>query len=375
MAVYDINGNIISGSGSTVTGKKAMPVSFNFAPVTEVIEGNGNLTATYKAISEPLGVLQYVGGVCANNKIYCCPNSADDILVYDTEKDFVYKIGSGLGTNQFKWTGCICWDGFVYCIARGVNSMLRIDPVTDEVKIINLGTKYKVNPYQNYMDSHHYCGAISDNGYLYSPPTYYSLPVSDKLLKINMYDFTWEELDFPRGCSGAVKHPTENKIIFLSSDGFILWNCDDDTYTDLADGTSRGCFDLVYDPRYNALIGAYSGHFVALKLDDYSFVDTSVSGITTGYGVTLGLDGKVYHLEGSKAYNVTFDGTSFTQGTTVTTSDNVGSTTPILAGQAIDNDGNIYGIPASGSMTKLSFDGVTRKLPDYIVSSQYYGKY
>lgn len=105
--------DVLNFNSNNINTKKAKPISFNFSPLTEAIEANEELTTTYNAISEPLGVLQYVGGICANKKIYCCPNSADDILVYDTEKDLLYKIGTGLGTNQFKWTGCVCWDGYV----------------------------------------------------------------------------------------------------------------------------------------------------------------------------------------------------------------------------------------------------------------------
>ena len=59
----------------------------------------------------------------------------------------------------------------------------------------------------------------------------------------------------------------------------------------------------------------------------------------------------------------------------VQTESDVGSDTPILAGMALANDGSIYGVAASGAMTRLKFDGVKRRLPDYIVSSQHYGKY
>src|SRR5699024_4572550 len=61
---------------------------FNFSPITDAITANGETTAIIEKLSEPLGTLQYVGGICANKKIYCSPNTADSILVYDTEKEY-----------------------------------------------------------------------------------------------------------------------------------------------------------------------------------------------------------------------------------------------------------------------------------------------
>ena len=352
------------------------PSQFNFSAMTDAIVMNTSISAVLEKLTEPLGTLQYVGGICVNKKIYCSPNTADSILVYDTEKEYYYKIATGLGSQSFKWTGFVAWNGLIYAIPRGVNQMLQVNPVTDEVKIVELKTEYPVAPYGDYRDSHHYNGVISDNGFMYLPPAY----SSDKLLKINMEDFSHEELDFTSEevstWIGCVKHPTENKIIFLSTAVFRIWNCDDDTYTDIMGGATRNCYDMVYDPRYDSFIGVYPNHIFALNLTDNSIIDSGyINYLSTGYGISLGVDGKYYHLEGKTAFVFSFDGTIFTEETSITTSENVGSSTPVLAGQAIANNGDIYGIPASGCMMRLKFSGVARKLPDYIVSSQYYGKY
>lgn len=349
---------------------------FNFSAMTDAIVMNTSISAVLEKLTEPLGTLQYVGGICANKKIYCSPNTADSILVYDTEREYYYKIATDLGSQSFKWTGFVAWNGLLYAVPRGVNQMLQVNPVTDEVKIVELKTEYPVTPYGDYRDSHHYNGVISDDGFMYLPPSY----SSDKLLKINMEDFTHEELDFTSDdvstWIGCAKHPTENKIIFLSTKVFRIWNCEDDTYTDIVDGTTRSCYDMVYDPRYNSFVGVYPNHVFALNLADSSIIDSGyINYLSTGYGICLGADGKYYHLEGAKAFVFSFNGKAFTEESSITTSENVGSSTPVLAGQAIANNGDIYGIPASGSMIRLKFSGVVRELPDYIVSSQYYGKY
>lgn len=377
MKLYDYQGNVIADISGT---SNEMPVDFNFTALTDAFTANSSVTKTYNAISDDFGTLQYVGAICVNDKIYFAPNTANNILVYDTKTSLIYKIGADLGNQAFKYTGLVAWKGFVYVIPRGVNNMLKINPITDEVSIIDLGTTYPVSPYGDYRDSHHYNGVISDDGYMYLPPAY----SSNKLLKIDMSDYSWQELDFASSTVstwiGCVKHPTENKIIFLSTKVFRVWDCDTDTYTDVIDGTSRACYDMVYDPRYNSFIGVYEsgggGHIFALKLDDYTCIDSGwINYLSNGYGISLGVDGKYYHLEGQRAFNFIFDGSAFTQQTSITTSDNVGDATPYFAGQAIDNNGNIYAVPASGKMTKLTFSDVVKKLPDYIVSSQYYGKY
>ena len=365
-------------------GGGGTPAAFQFGPMTAAITANAGASITYEytPISGDFGTLQYVGGICANKKIYCAPNTSDSILVYDTEGGYWYKIGQGFGTQAFKYTGFAAWKGKLYAIPRGVNTMLEVDPVTDEVRVIDLGTSYPVAPYGDYRDSHHYNGVISDTGYMYLPPAY----SSDKLLKINMADFSWEELPFLSSdvstWIGCVKHPTEDKIIFMASNRspaahvLRIWDCATDTYTDVVTSVQRACYDMVYDPRYNAFVGVYPNHIFAWFLNDNTIIDSSyINYMSTGYGISLGVDGNYWHLEGARAYRFSFDGTTFTQLTTVTTNQSVGDATPYLAGQAIDNDGNIYGIPASGCMTKLTVSGAARGLPDYIVSSQYYGKY
>lgn len=256
--------------------------------------------------------------------------------------------------------------------------MIRVDPMTDDVEIIPLATGYPVSPYGDYRDSHHYGGVISDSGYMYLPPAY----SSDKLLKINMADFTHEELAFDSDDTntwiGCAKHPTEDKILFLGGKVIRVWDCETDTFTDIKDGTNRACYDLVYDPRYNCMYGAYPNGVFALMLDDYSIIDSGwINYQETGYGIALGIDGWAYHLEGRYAFRYLFNGTTWTtyNMSYVQTESDVGSDTPVLAGMALANDGSIYGVAASGAMTRLKFEGVKRRLPDYIVSSQHYGKY
>lgn len=376
-SVYDVSG-VLANTIYDVDGNRIQDVSFDvFADYRNAISASVTPDKLVP-ISDDFGTLQYVGGICVNNKIYCTPNTADDILVYDIDNDSTYKIGSGLGTNKFKYTGQIYYNGKIYMLHRGVNNMIEINPVDDSYRLISLDLGYVVNPYGDYRDSYQYNGVISDTGYLYQPPAYNNTD----LLKINMKTFTVEKIPFRSGTTGTwigcVKHPSADKIIFLSSTVFRIWDCKTDTYTDIIDGSKRSCYDMVYDPRYNCLIGVYPNHFFAIMLDDYSIIDSDYRNyMETGYGISIGLDGRYYHLEGSNAYYAIFDGTAFTTGAMqfISGTGSFGDATPYIAGQAIDTDGNIYGVPASGNMSKLSFNNVVVPLDARTVASQYYGKY
>lgn len=377
--MYDINLKIIEGLPYKYN-IYSMPINFPCNKYNESIK-DSVIVQSFLPISDDFGTLQYVGGICVNNKIYCTPNCADDILVYDIENDSTYKICSGLGTNKFKYTGQVYYKGKIYMLHRGTNSMIEINPNDDTYRLIGLKLGYTVNPYDDYRDSYHYNGVLSDQGYLYQPPAYNNTD----LLKINMETFSVQKISFISDkvdtWIGCVKHPKENKIIFLSTKIFRIWNCDNDTYIDIVSENEQSCYDMVYDSRYNSFIGvsAKAGVFqkwIAINLDDYTITESSwVNYMVTGYGICIGLDGNYYHLEGKTAFVASYDGNSFSIKNSVTTSEDMGDESPYIAGQAIDAKGNIYGIPASGKMCKITFTGVDVNLPEWIIKSQFYGKY
>ena len=369
--MYDIDGNLLQNDGYKYS-VYTMPAWVDFSDYTDSIDPEHVTVQSLNKITGSFGTLQYVGGICVDGKIYCTPNTANSILVYDIAEGSTYTIPTGLRTNKFKFTGQVVYRGKIYMMHRGMNFMLEVDPETDNCRIITLDTLYATNPVGDYQDSYHYCGAISDQGYLYQPPAYQNRDV----LKIDMRTFAVEKIGIDQDTFvGAVRVPNANKILFLAGGTWKLWDCDTDTWTDLT-GMPGGCYDLVYDPRYNIMVGTSTSHvFLAVDLTDYSVITSdAISSLATGYGISLGLDGRYWHLEGSTAYWAVYSNGAITTGS-VTSQDTFTGGTPYIAGQAIDTSGNIYGIPASGCMARLSFDGVTRELPDYIVSSQYYGKY
>lgn len=374
MVLYNGYGNTISlAGGSTV---KAVPPEYNFGAYAAMLEKNSGATAKAEFKSDDVfGDKMFCGGICANNKIYFAPNTADYILVYDTVNDYLYEIGAGLGAFAFKYTGMVAYKGYLYCIPRGVNYILRIDPVTDEVATIELGTGYPVQPYGDYRDSHHYNGCISDDGYLYSPPAY----ASDKLLKINMEDFTYSEIDFTCAHSttwtGCCNIPG-NKIVFLGNNGFRVWNCATDSIAaDVDAGGSLGIYDMVLDPRDGCLYAFGSNKFVKFDPSTNTYTNLQyVNYIDNTYGTVLGIDGNFYTITptGSVAWQDKDSTKAISDSLAECSTDGM---TVCSAGLVLANDGSIYSVPGNGRLIKVSFEGVTGRLPDYIVSGRYYGKY
>lgn len=366
--MYDINGNTIESVPYKVN-VYGMP-SINPAGYEEYIDESNIAVDELSRLSGAFGTLQYVGGICVNGKIYCTPNTASNILVYDIYNASTYTIETGLPEQKFKFTGQVLYRGKIYMMHRGMSFMLEVDPATDKCRVITLDVPFAVSPVGDYQDSYHYCGALSDEGVLYQPPAYNNQYV----LKTNMRSFKSEKIKIPYNTyTGAVRVPNANKIIFMGST-WLLWDCDKDSYTVLS-GMPSGCYDLVYDSRYNMLVGTTTGRkFIGISLTDYSLIESSATDLTTGYGISLGLDGKYWHLEGKRAYWAKYSAGAFTTGY-IESSDTFSGSTPYVAGQAIDTNGTIYGIPASGSMSALTFTGVADEIPEYLVSSQYYGKY
>lgn len=372
--VYDINGNSIVVSD--LSGKQSTLSHFNFSAYTAMIEKNASVTPSCEFKSDDVfGNKMYCGGICANNKIYFCPNTASNIMVYDTVNDYIYFIGNDLGDFSFKYTGMVAYKGCLYCIPRGVNNILKINPVTDEVFIIELDTGYPVQPYSDYRDSHHYNGCISDGGWLYSPPAY----SNDKLLKINMDTFEHEELDFTCSHSttwqGCCNIPN-NKIVFFGNKGFRVWDCATDTIVaDVDAGRELGIYDMVLDPRDNCLYGFGSNKLAKLDLSDYTYTNLGyVNYLDNTYGTVLGLDGKFYTISpsGTVYYE---DKDNFSAMAKSLTDCNTSGMTVCSAGMVLANDGSIYSVPGNGRLIKVSFSNVIGRLPDYIVTGRYYGKY
>lgn len=370
MTLYDVNGK------SIFTEKKAIPSTFNFSSYIDMLEKNTSVTPSCEFKSDNVfGDKMYCGGICANNKIYFCPNTADNIMVYDTINEYIYFIGADLGDFAFKYTGMVSYKGYLYCIPRGVNNILKINPVTDEVFKIDLDTNYPVQPYNDYRDSHHYNGCISDEGFLYSPPAY----SDDKLLKLNMETFTHEEIDFTCNHSttwtGCVNIPN-NKIVFFGNGGFRVWDCSTDTVVTDVSASNIGIYDMVLDPRDGNLYGFGSNEFSKFDLSDYTYTSFGyVNYLDTAYGTILGIDGLFYTIGGNgRVFGMDKDNFSAMSSKALTDCQ-VDGMTVCSAGMVLANDGSFYSVPGNGKLIKVSFEGVVGKLADYIVSSRYYGKY
>lgn len=370
---YEEIANSETGGQASV---KAKPLAYNFGAYTAMLEKNSGVTPKVEFKSDDVfGDKMFCGGICANGKVYFCPNTASYILVYDIANDYLYEIGSGLGEFAFKYTGMVAYKGMLYCVPRGVNNILRIDPVTDEVVRIGLDTDYPVQQYSDYRDSHHYNGCVSDNGWLYSPPAY----GNTDLLKISLDTFRTEKITFTADHSttwtGCCNLPG-NKIVFFGNKGFRVWDCATDTIVaDVDAGGSLGIYDMVLDPRDGCLYAFGSNKFVKFDPADNTYTNLQyVNYIDNTYGTVLGIDGNFYSigLSGTVSWQ---DKDNLKAISSSLTDCNTDGMTVCSAGMVLANDGSIFSVPGNGRLIKVSFEGVTGRLPDYIVTGRYYGKY
>ena len=351
-------------------------IDYNFKAMSDMIEKNSSVTPSAEFKSDSVfGDKMFCGGICVNNKIYFCPNTSAYVMVYDLINDCYYFVGDNLGDNPFKYTGMVQYNGFIYCICRGVNNLLQINPVTDEILKIELDTRYTVAQYNDYRDSHHYNGCINDEGYLYLPFAY----ASNKLLKINMNTFTHEELDFTcehsttwQGCCNL----PNDKILFIGNKGVRVWDCVTDTViTDVNYGGNMGLYDMVLDPRDGCLYGyGYSNLFKFNPKDNTLNSLVTINYLQGTYGTVLGIDGKFYTIKPTGAVIYEDKDNLKVNADTITTC-NIDGMTVCSAGLVLCNDGSIFSVPGNGRLIKIGFTGVTGRLPDYITASKYYGKY
>lgn len=351
-------------------------VAYNFSAYTAMLAKNTAATPTAEFKSENVfGDKMFCGGICANGKVYFCPNTASYVLVYDIANDYHYEIGAGLGNFAFKYTGMVAYKGKLYCVPRGVNDILCIDPVTDEVAKIALGTDYPVQQYNDYRDSHHYNGCVSDRGYLYSPPAY----GNTDLLKINLDTFDAEKIAFTAAHSttwtGGCNLPG-NKILFFGNKGFRVWDCTNDTIVaDVDAGGSLGIYDMVLDPRDKCMYGFGSNKLAKFDPNTNEYTNMGyINYIDNVYGTVLGIDGNFYSImqDGTVIWQ---DKDNFKASSSSLDATKTSGMTVCSAGMVLTNDGSIFSVPGNGRLIKVSFANAVGRLPDYIVSGKYYGKY
>lgn len=361
--------NSISNS---LNKKHPIQIDFNFTNITDIMKQTGITVSSEYISDDNFGDKQYCGGMCVNNKIYFCPNTANHILVYDIDNNYFYKIGDNLGLYPFKYTGMVQYGGFLFCVPRGVNDILRINPITDEVVKIELYTNYQENQTGTYTDSHHYNGCVDSNGNMYCPPAY--IP-NKKILKINLNTFETKELALDGITSttftGCCNIPNTNKILLLGNKEFVVWDCDTDTIESMTTFNIGDVYDMAYNNSDNCLYGFGKDRFVKYDITNKTAAIVATPSIGATYGTMLGVDGKFYTVaQTGRVCSSDTSGNTNIIDTTYNSSMTVSS-----AGLVLGNDCNIYSVPGSDKAIRIKFEGAKGKIPNYITTSRYYGKY
>lgn len=117
------------------------------------------------------GTNKWNGGVLgADNKIYCAPSAATNVLVIDTLKLSAVRTNFGLNladTFMFgKWNNAVpAPNGKVYCIPRGVPDFLIIDTLASTVSATRSAMGIT-----SISDAKYSCGSLAPNGRIYVFP-------------------------------------------------------------------------------------------------------------------------------------------------------------------------------------------------------------
>jgi hypothetical protein len=122
----------------------------------------------------PPGRWKWHGGLAVGSKIYGFPNNADQILVVDCDRQRVYTVGDETvlqsGRHRIPQDGCYKYLGgaatlnkkFAFLFPCDAEQVLRIDTVTDELRLVGPLLLEGENKYQN--------GFVAKDGCLYGIP-------------------------------------------------------------------------------------------------------------------------------------------------------------------------------------------------------------
>lgn len=346
--------------------------------VISPIQNNSHITYNnFSVLGDFDFELKWVGGCLADNgRIYGMVNNNRQVIEINP-KNNTYCLFGETSTGSFKWTGCGVWkNGIIIGYPRSANSVLVIDPRTQSVVEKPLNTNYEAN--------HHYGGCIVGDKLYLAPRT------AGHILVVNLLDWTsytlaGDILTTSNRYSSVIYHPN-GYIYFIPESGakIIKLNPEDDSFELIGDKMSCSVFGATVAPN-RCIYGftAYRTSGGVLKIDVLnndvvSFIGENIIG-SGYYGSKLGLNGKIYSVVGDATvlWELNPEDDSYTQVGTI--DDNVGGdyNTAKCAGGILDEDGNIYFIPARGRhIYRLNFNGTVKQtLSRKVLSSNYFSNY
>lgn len=271
----------------------------------------------------PSTTLKYYGGVLAQDgKIYCIPNTAQDVHVIDpatntsVRTNFGYALPSG-----YKFSGgVLAQDGKIYAVPSSTElGVLVIDPIAQSMNILAMGGQYS--------------GAFKWNGCVLAPNgKIYGVPYnSTDILVIDVNNQTVNRTAMGADLSGSSKWQGG----VLAPNGKIY--CAPYNSMDI----------LIIDP----------------ELDTAYTIPSGLAGSGMCAGAVLGADGKIYcvpyNVQGIIVINPINDTTEFLGYGNITTPS---GSYPHFSGGCLGYDGKIYFMPQSATVAAC-FDPLATPYP------------
>ncbi len=321
-----------------------------------------------------LGWYKWVGVVQGEDgNIYGIPTGAKGILKVDT-KTGEYTIFGKVEEKNFKYTGgCLYKDGCIYGFPRRSNNLLKIDTKKQTVEEIPLGLQY------DETKDHHYSGTLHED-------TIYLAPRNARhILAVNLKDYSTKTIGegmIPEGYEycGATKH--YNGLIYFTPnlEGKVMILNPKTEEIEFIGETIKcslygsGCIAK------NGCIYGYSAFSYGgiLKINPYTKQVNIISQdeLESGFcGTKMGINGKLYSIPLISNRIYEFDPETETAKLVYELKDD-NDTDTRCAGGIVDNNGNIWMIPAKGNrIYRLKFSKHYFNFRDDILKSVYFSSY
>ncbi|QAR34189.1 hypothetical protein EP073_12475 [Geovibrio thiophilus] len=307
---------------------------------------------------------KWVGGTLFGDMLFCIPNSADCVMVYNIKNDDVSYFGD-VGSESYKWTSCCVYKDKIYGFPRSSNSLLEIDPQKMTVSLVPLNTSYK--------GEHHYAGAVTADGLMYLPPR-----DENHILAVDLNTYSAEKIPL---CPSTLKIKFRYQNGILHYDGNIYFFPENnekvlvlnpETKSFRYIGNKLNCYVFEAQICGDGNIYGFSNKKGILKIDVKNQTTEMLHNdiIFGSYGTKHGLNGKLYSMPGASSIIYEYD-TGKDILTHVSSVEEQGKAK--CAGGVTTDDGSIIAVPAYGDyLYRFKFNNVTTPLPAAMKHSLFY---
>jgi len=309
---------------------------------------------------------KWVGGAYYKGYLYGIASGCSSVLKMNVNTFKIEYIGD-LGTSSFKWSGGCVYDDKIYGFMRSSNNLLCIDPDSNKIEQIELGLSYS--------GEHHYGGILAKTGCVYQPPrnTNHILVTNLNNNQTHKIMLCSEKLRIKFRYCGGVLHNNGLIYFFPEQNGKVIVL---DPINEKISFIGSRINSMVFDAAISAdgnIYGFSAYEKGMLKIDvknQRTKMICTDMGVLGCFGTKLGINGKLYGIPGDGDILWEFD--TFTQEVTeIAKIDELGKAK--CAGGIVTEDGSIFCVPAFGEyIYRITFKDVNTFINNELMHSQYF---